>query len=653
MYNFKEIPLDDQKTWDLISSGRTIGLFQLESQLGQSWAKKLKPKNIEELSDLISLIRPSCLEGGMTDLYCKIKNEEEEPKYLHEALRPILEQTKSCLIYQEQSMKIGIEIAGFTEVESDKYIRKGIGKKLPEVIAECKKIFTTKAAEKGLVNKEEAEEIFSWLEKAQRYQFNKCLSPYTIVETKDGCKTLLELQKGDFVRCPKNINNGWTKVLDIVDNGFQNTVELTFSDNKKIECTINHKFLCHDNIIRPISEIISSTDRISLINDNDEFIEIYNLKILGMNSTFNIEVDNERHLYYSNGIIGVNSHAVGYGITSYLTAFQKANFPTEFYTAWLTHSCNKPNPKEEIYNLVQDARLNDITVFPPDIRVKNTEFTILKPSNIIFGLSHIRGVGSAAIEKISNEGNNLDTFNGFILSSKKLKRNICEALIKSGACDCYGLSRSFMLRCIHVLYGQTDKTTEDSNALAKPLTAKELGSFFESFKNNNFISSLEQIIENNKCVKKRVPTIESKINSISNENIKDTNTQKSIWEKLYLGLNLTCSAADDVDCVDSQETSCKEVLLSDSDNEVHCIHVVIDKLRIKETGPNAKNPGVKYAYLDVSDNSGAISPVIIWARLYEEIKDFIHEGNVVTIYLKKNTWKDRTQFICDDIRIIG
>jgi len=659
MYNFKNIPLDDKLTWDLICSGRTIGIFQLESQLGQAWAKKIKPRSIDELSDLIALIRPSCLEAQMTDNYAKIKNGEMEPEYISDALIPILEKTKSCLIYQEQSMKIGMEIAGFTDVESDKYIRKGIGKKLPEVIAECKKIFLSKAKEKNLVSVETAEEIFSWLEKAQRYQFNKCLTGDTLIETIDGFKFLEDIKIGDLIKAPdiKNNRDTFIKIKDKMINGVQDIVEITLESGKTIKCTLGHKFLFTDNIIRPISSFLqnkstSLTIPSSLYTCGMKKDIILYAQMRDPEITYNIEVDSEDHLYYANGIVTQNSHSVSYAITGYLTAFQKANYPTEFYTSWLTHSNNKPNPKEEIYNLVQDARINDILVCPPDIREKNTNFTILENSKILFGLSHIRGVGDSALSKIYGTNSSLNTFKDFIISSKILKRNICESLIKAGACDCYNQSRTLMLRCIHALYGQTDKSTENSSPLIKSLTPKETSSFFESFKTNDFITSLELIISDNKCVKKRVSTIEAKIKNVTEENVVDTNRQKSIWERLYLGLPLTCSEVDDFLSIDNRAVTCKEILLSTDKEATYCTHVVIESVKIRESGKNSKNPGTKYASLSVSDNSSAIQNILVWSHLFERIKDFLNEGSVITIYIKKSEWKNTTQYVCNDVKIV-
>ena len=108
MFSTSNISLKNDKTWRLIQNGHTIGVFQLESELGKKWSAKIKPTNINELSAVISLIRPACLESGMTDTYSKVKNGLAEiPDYEDETINSILSPTMGVLIYQEQLMKFG------------------------------------------------------------------------------------------------------------------------------------------------------------------------------------------------------------------------------------------------------------------------------------------------------------------------------------------------------------------------------------------------------------------------------------------------------------------------------------------------------------------------------------------------------------------
>ena len=172
-----KMSLECPKTWDLICEGNTKGVFQLESQLGRSLSKQAKPRNIEELSDLIAIMRPGCLEAvvngkTLTMHYIDRKQKIDAVEYFHESLEPILKGTYGILVFQEQAILIAQQIAGFDLQEAD-ILRKAIGKKKANVMAEVKKKFLEKSAANGIVNKEESEEIFSWIEKSQRYSFNK------------------------------------------------------------------------------------------------------------------------------------------------------------------------------------------------------------------------------------------------------------------------------------------------------------------------------------------------------------------------------------------------------------------------------------------------------------------------------------------------
>lgn len=171
------INYNDKQTWKLFAEGKTKGIFQLESNLGKSWSKKLQPTNIEELCALISIIRPGTLKAyvdgkSMTQHYVDRKHGKEDVVYFHSSLEDILKPTYGVLIYQEQSMRIAQKVAGFNLQEADT-LRKAIGKKKADLMNEVKKAFIEGSVRVGMVTKEEAEQIFEWIEKSSRYSFNK------------------------------------------------------------------------------------------------------------------------------------------------------------------------------------------------------------------------------------------------------------------------------------------------------------------------------------------------------------------------------------------------------------------------------------------------------------------------------------------------
>jgi DNA polymerase-3 subunit alpha len=172
-----KINLECSATWDLISSGNTKGCFQLESRLGRSMAKKLKPVSIEQLSALISIMRPGCLEAirdgkTVSNHYIDKKNGLESVDYFHPALEPILNNTFGEMVYQEQAMQIAKDLAGFDLKEAD-MLRKAIGKKKADEMAKLKDKFISGCLKVGILSETQADQIFSWIEKSQRYSFNK------------------------------------------------------------------------------------------------------------------------------------------------------------------------------------------------------------------------------------------------------------------------------------------------------------------------------------------------------------------------------------------------------------------------------------------------------------------------------------------------
>lgn len=254
------IDRDDPEAWSLYKNGLTKGIFQLESNHGRNWSKKLAPENIEELSALIALLRPGCTKAiidgkSMTQRFVDRKHKREEVSYLHASLEDILKPTYGVLVYQEQAMRIAVKLAGFNETETDN-LRKAIGKKKADLMASIRNDFIAGCKNVGLVDEETAKEIFGWIEKSSRYSFNKCLSPDTVVITEYGEKTLAEVKVGDKVLAPNGEQDEFVEILDVMNSGEKEVYEIETEDGKTITCSIDHKFLCSDGKKRPLFEIL-------------------------------------------------------------------------------------------------------------------------------------------------------------------------------------------------------------------------------------------------------------------------------------------------------------------------------------------------------------------------------------------------------------
>ena len=173
--DFTTIDMNDPKVYELIQSGDTVGLFQIESSGMQSLNERLKPTNFEDLIAVLALYRPGPMESGMLDDFIDRKNGRKEISYFFdeftEPLRPILEPTYGVIVYQEQVMQIVQSIGGFSLGEAD-LIRRAMGKKKIDYMKQKAEEFAQGAVDQGL-DRAHAIELFGLIEKFAGYGFNK------------------------------------------------------------------------------------------------------------------------------------------------------------------------------------------------------------------------------------------------------------------------------------------------------------------------------------------------------------------------------------------------------------------------------------------------------------------------------------------------
>lgn len=168
--DIRNVPMDDKKTFKLLQEGNTTGVFQLESTGMRKYLKELKPTRFEDIIAMISLYRPGPMEW--IPMYISGKHKPETVKYMHKSLEPILKETHGVAIYQEQILEIARQFAGFSLGEAD-ILRKAVGKKIAELLAEQKEKFIEGAMKKGH-SKKFAEEVFeNVVEPFASYGFNK------------------------------------------------------------------------------------------------------------------------------------------------------------------------------------------------------------------------------------------------------------------------------------------------------------------------------------------------------------------------------------------------------------------------------------------------------------------------------------------------
>ena len=169
--SLSDMPLDDPKTFELLQKGETTSVFQLESSGMKRYLRDLKPTEFEDIIAMCALYRPGPLGAGLTDSFVKRKNGLEKISFEHELTRSALESTYGVIVYQEQVMQMSKEMSGFTGGEADT-LRKGIGKKIPEVMAKMGKQFIDGAVNNG-VPQHVVEKIWKDILGFADYAFNK------------------------------------------------------------------------------------------------------------------------------------------------------------------------------------------------------------------------------------------------------------------------------------------------------------------------------------------------------------------------------------------------------------------------------------------------------------------------------------------------
>src|SRR5690606_14487204 len=168
-----QVPMDDRATYELLKSGATTAVFQLESRGMKDLIRRLKPDSFEDVVALVALFRPGPLQSGMVDDFIARKHGTSGGAidYLHPSLKPVLEATYGVILYQEQVMQIAQELSGYTLGGAD-LLRRAMGKKKPEEMAKQRSVFVEGAVARG-VDADKAGWIFDLIEKFAGYGFNK------------------------------------------------------------------------------------------------------------------------------------------------------------------------------------------------------------------------------------------------------------------------------------------------------------------------------------------------------------------------------------------------------------------------------------------------------------------------------------------------
>ena len=521
------IDRNDDKAWSLYKDGLTKGLFQLESNLGRAWSKRVIPKNLEELGALIAIIRPGTLKAvsdgkSMTQRFVDRKHLVEEVEYLHPSLEDILDTTYGVLVYQEQAMRIAVKLAGFNEMEADN-LRKAIGKKKAALMAEIRIQFLEGCDNVGLVDDDTANQIFDWIEKSSRYSFNK-------------------------------------------------------------------------------------------------------------------------------------SHAISYALDSYWTAYYKANHTKEFFLAYLYYAHQKQDPKQEIYELVSEAKMFDIEVTTPKVHRFSEKFAIFG-DDIQFGIRDIKGLtgvtGTKVVKAIQETSVEIDKslqeltwMDVLVYIAPKITSPAFKALASVG-------------------FFSTKKTGVTRNEalyeylIWKELTKKEVEWVVNNYPDKKWTDFAECLVELAPTKKdgggcsnvNRSKIVFNEVEMLANPpySLKDDPQWVIATEVGLLGCPVSYQHTDAID-TSIANTTCKEVLDGKTGEGVCIVANVRRVSNHKINKQSSTQKGRIMSFLTIEDSTSSLDSVVIFPDARDKYQFILYEGANLMLCGKVDA-KD-SSFIIDKIHEI-
>lgn len=330
------------------------------------------------------------------------------------------------------------------------------------------------------------------------------------------------------------------------------------------------------------------------------------------------------------------SHAIAYATNTYRTMYYKAHYPVEFFCACLMCAKYCQKPLEEIRRFVNDAKLFNIKVLPPDIRIKNLNFVVTDDNTIRFGLSNIKNLGDSAIEKLKSvDFESMDFYN--FLFNIDLNKQVVIALISSGAMDHFSMSRDRMLNEFGLYKSLTIKQKE---------LVKELHNEGETY--NSVIDivralSNEELVEQWKAKGLRPPNVSARKKLrllIADYDGRELMADVDIVEKEqeYLGISTRPRIIHEKSgdkCIDV-----KRALPSCTPN-IHLIGYLTDINTFV-----TKKSGEKMAFISIEDSTYMLDGAVIFPKLYKKMSHLLAMDRLVEIRGKLDS---RGTLICENI----
>lgn len=483
-------PMDDQKTYDLLAKGESLGVFQLDGGGMRSLMKMLKPDKFDDISALLSLYRPGPMGVNAHTDFALRKNGLQEVTPIHpelaEPLKDILGETYQLVIYQEQVMRIAQKVAGYTLAQAD-LLRRAMGKKKRYIIDAEFVPFSAGMKANGYSDAA-IKTLWDILVPFSDYAFNKCITGDALVTLKDGSRVSIAdlyaawTTKAGEYELSAIADGHFThdRVVDVVQNGVKNVYEMTLKNGFSITSTMDHRHLTLEGW-KQLKDI-KLGDLIATNNNPDSskisYVGVASIEAAGEQMTYDIEMAGNEHNYLANGIVTHNSHTVGYGLISYATAYLKAHYPAEYMAALLSSVTEK---KDKTTEYLEECRRMGLIVSVPDVNKAEIDYAPTSPTEITFGFKAIRGVGEGVAAHIVEErkaNGRFKDFGDFLERSDKTTGNkrVIEGLTYGGGFDSLDLSRRAIIEGLEFAMNTLKKRRN-----AKPKNESQVSLFDDLF----------------------------------------------------------------------------------------------------------------------------------------------------------------------------
>ena len=662
--DFNKLDMNCPSAWSLICAGNTKGCFQLESRLGRSMSKRLKPSNIEELAALISIMRPGCISGDTKISINRYRHKDGNTRFQKAKIRDIVNNPQKFP-----------QILSYDET-SGKFISNKVINAFSSGDKECFKVIVQSNERR---KSDDGKKDYN-LECTADHKLLTLTGWKQLKDIKMGERILVNNRKGRKIGLD-TIDGKWCKVVDKISVGIKDVYDISMTsphnnfiaggvivhncleairDNKSVS---NH-FIDKKNGQEEIDYFHSSLEPI-LRNTYGEMVyqeqameicqtiagfdlaeadmlrkaigkkkpeEMSKLKLLFMKKTEETGILTPQQAEEIFGWIQKSqrysfnkSHAVSYALNAYLSAYAKAHFPNKFFASYLKFDKDKIDPLQEIQELVNNANIMGVTINSPKLATMNKEFALETDGSITFGLTNIKGVGDSVYSKLieltkDTNLNNLSYIDSLFLLDK-INSIAAKAMICVGAITRIEFGRQKMLFDYNII----QKLTEKEKKIAQTIPHKSL-------------EALLQYLVSQKIIARRRDIIQSFLLSIKNPpySLEDSYEWIADIERCHLGAAITCQKIDGCD-LELANCDCKDLF-----TDVHPKNIVlgaeISDISVIRTKKGA-NPGQEMAFIKIIDGSGG-ADLVAFPEEYLQYKDLLILDNTIMFKIEPSKQKD-------------